>query len=284
MRRAYCVGLELGPRFLPPRPTTAKKEVGGGEGEREVFERRVSQLRAAQPGIQQNDRIASSAAATEQPAPSPPPQTLHSDPHRPSPPRTDVHEAVVVLQPLPGAARGLLRLVRRRDLGGLAAHLAGAGERAVDLACGAATSGGGRGGSAAGSGGGRVARRIASGAAGGRDQRRAAARPARAAHRRGASAARPPRPGPRAHPWLQAILLFLVKTIVAAGGGGSPRSAGRARSSPFGGRAGPHAALGGSNSCRWVADSQLGLRRRRAWRHRARLIMLRHLAGSRSLL
>ena len=30
-RRAYCVGLELGPRFLPPRPTTAK--TGGREEE-----------------------------------------------------------------------------------------------------------------------------------------------------------------------------------------------------------------------------------------------------------
>lgn len=48
---------------------------------------------------------------------------------------TDVDEAAVVLHALAGAARGLLLLLLRRHLGRLAAHLAGTGERAVNLAC-----------------------------------------------------------------------------------------------------------------------------------------------------
>ena len=47
--------------------------------------------------------------------------------------RTDVDEAAVVLHALAGAARRLLLLLLRRHLGRLAAHLAGAGERAVHL-------------------------------------------------------------------------------------------------------------------------------------------------------
>jgi hypothetical protein len=48
---------------------------------------------------------------------------------------TDVDEAAVVLHALARAARRLLLLLLRRHLGGLAAHLAGTGERAVNLAC-----------------------------------------------------------------------------------------------------------------------------------------------------
>lgn len=48
---------------------------------------------------------------------------------------TDVDEAAVVLDALHGAARGLLLLLLGRHLGCLAAHLAGACKRAVNLAC-----------------------------------------------------------------------------------------------------------------------------------------------------
>jgi hypothetical protein len=55
-----------------------------------------------------------------------------------APLRTDVDEAPVVLEAPASAAARLLALLLRRDLGGLAAHLTGTGERAVDLSCGAA--------------------------------------------------------------------------------------------------------------------------------------------------
>lgn len=49
--------------------------------------------------------------------------------------RTDVDEAADVLEPLEGAALGLLLLVLLLDLGGLATHLTGTGERTVNLTC-----------------------------------------------------------------------------------------------------------------------------------------------------
>ena len=48
---------------------------------------------------------------------------------------TNIDEAAVVFQALEGATCRLLGLILRGDLGGLATHLTGASEGAVDLAC-----------------------------------------------------------------------------------------------------------------------------------------------------
>jgi hypothetical protein len=162
---AYC-WLLLGPFFLPGPTTVPRRERAGGGGA--VGRLPVAgNARGAPPRCRQQPGRAAPPATTTLPAAAPrptrprgaaraapapaatrrgapplraPPPPRARPPAAPPPPalprpRTDVHEAAVVLQALAGAASGLLLLVLLGDLRGLAPHLAGTSQGAVNLAC-----------------------------------------------------------------------------------------------------------------------------------------------------
>jgi hypothetical protein len=132
----------LGPRFLP-RPTTAGEEGreqrwGGGEP---MVAAHKHTLRVARARWAFAPTGSSCHSCRGSPKLRPlsgclPASPLQRAAARPRPAAlTNVHEAAVVLQALAGPAGGLLGLVLLGHLGALPAHLAGASQRAVDLAC-----------------------------------------------------------------------------------------------------------------------------------------------------